>query len=557
MKNKLAIVSLAFLTSTAVVKAQDVEAAKKTIDAEKYEGAKKMLKGIINSNPANGRATFLLGNVYLKQNIEDSAKIYFQKGVTAKDGGKLNNIGLGQIDLNNKDAVAAQVNFALGTKDTKKKEFEELMYVGKAYTNATNPDFKKALEYLNKAKAINPTDAQVQLALGDAYYGDKNQNEAYAAYRNAYATDASLIRAKMQLGVLLKGAKAYPKAIEAFDEVIKTNATYGPVYREMAETYYYWANNEPKKYNEYIQKALPAYEKYMTLTDYSLTSRMRHADFLILAKDYKALEIEANEMQKLDKVNPRIKRYLGYSAYENGNVDTAIKSLNEFVSNPKNKVIARDNMYLGLAKLKKATNAETKAVDPTTFAEAVTDLKKSVEMEPSMTNDLSEIGKGFYSQKMYKQAAAIYEIAVTNKDSKNYLLDNFYLGNSLYFSNTQKDVVKPNVDELKKADIAFANVIEASPTTQDAYLFRARTNNLLENETESTKFYEEYLKIVNEKGAEEITKNKTKVIESYNNIAASYANTDKAKAIDYFNKTLALDATNDYATQSLKMLGKK
>lgn len=40
MKNKLAIVSFAFLTSTAVVKAQDLEAAKKTIDAEKYEGAK-------------------------------------------------------------------------------------------------------------------------------------------------------------------------------------------------------------------------------------------------------------------------------------------------------------------------------------------------------------------------------------------------------------------------------------------------------------------------------------------------------------------------------------
>lgn len=556
MKN-IAIISFAFLTSTTVVKAQDLEAAKKTIDAEKYEGAKKMLKGLVATNPANGKATFLLGTVYLKQNIEDSAKIYFQKGLAAKDGGRLNSIGLGQIDLNNKDIASAQANFAQATKDLKKKDFEELLYVGKAYTNATTPDYKKALEYLNKAKAISPMDAQVQLALGDAYYGDKNQNEAYAAYRNAYAADASLIRAKMQLGVLLKGAKAYTKAIEAFDEVVKTSPNYGPVYRELAETYYYWANNEPKKYNEYIQKALPAYEKYMNLTDYSLTSRMRHADFLILAKDYKALEVEANEMQKLDKVNPRIMRYLGYSAYENGNVDTAIKSLSDFIANPKNKVIARDYMYLGLAKLKKGTNAETKAVDPTAFTEAIANLKKSVEMEASMTNDLSEIGKGFYSQKMYRQAAAIYEIAVTNKESKNYLLDNFYLGNSLYFSNTQKDVVKPNVEELKKADVAFANVIEASPTTQDAYLFKARTNSLLENDPETIKFYEEYLRVVTEKGTEEFTKNKTKVIESYNGIGAAYANTDKVKAIDYFNKTLALDAANDYAMQSLKLLGKR
>jgi hypothetical protein len=40
-----------------------------------------------------------------------------------------------------------------------------------------------------------------------------------------------------------------------------------------------------------MKKAIDNYEKYMSLTDYSLNSRMRHADFLILVKDYKALEI--------------------------------------------------------------------------------------------------------------------------------------------------------------------------------------------------------------------------------------------------------------------------
>ena len=68
------------------------------------------------------------------------------------------------------------------------------------------------------------------------------------------------------------------------------------------------------------------------------------------------------------------------------------------------------------------------------------------------------------------------------------------------------------------------------------------------------KYYEEYLKVVTEKGEEEVTKNKAKFIESYNNIAASYANTDKSKAKEYFNKTLALDPTNTYATESLKTL---
>ena len=35
------------------------------------------------------------------------------------------------------------------------------------------------------------------------------------------------------------------------------------------------------------------------------------------------------------------------------------------------------------------------------------EIKKSVEMEITMTNDLSEVGKKLYEQKLYKEAAAI------------------------------------------------------------------------------------------------------------------------------------------------------
>jgi tetratricopeptide (TPR) repeat protein len=193
-------------------------------------------------------------------------------------------------------------------KDAKKKDVEELIAIGRAYTYSTKPNYKKAIEVLSKAKLINPNDAIVQLALGDAYYGDKNQNDAYAAYRNAFQFDPTLLRAKMQLGVLLKGAKSYDEAIKSFNEVIAINANYGPVYRELAETYYKWGRNKPSKSSEYMQTAIGYYEKYLSLTDHSLNSRMRHADFLVLVKDYKALEAEANKMIEMDKVNPRIFR---------------------------------------------------------------------------------------------------------------------------------------------------------------------------------------------------------------------------------------------------------
>jgi cytochrome c-type biogenesis protein CcmH/NrfG len=555
--NKVKILSIALLAAVTTSQAQDIDQAKKDIDAEKFESAKTILKSIIAAKPDNGTADFYLGNVYLLQNDADSAKIYYQKGLTDKDAVNLNNIGLGLIDLDNGNPTAAENKFALATKDLRRKDFEEYIFIGRAYTISHNPDYKKAVEYLNKAKLIKPEDPQLNLALGNAYYGEKNQNEAYSAYRNAYAADNTLIRAKMQLGVLLKGAKAYTEAIKAFDEVIAINANYGPVYRELAETYYLWGRNEPSKYRVYIDKALVNYEKYLTLTDYSLNSRMRHADFLVLAGEYKALEDEANKMIELDKVNPRIMRYLGISAYQNGNYDVAIKSLESFIAVPTNKIIAFDYQILGLSKIKKAVGTDGANFDSAIFDNGILDLKKSFEIDAngSVTN-ISELGKNLYELKLFKQAAAVFEIAVANKESKSYVLDNFYLGNSFYFDNAGKEFAVRDTIGLQRGDLAYGAVIDASPTTQDAYLYRARTNSLLENDEMTIKYYGDYVRIVTEKGPEELAKPAVvkKVIESYNTTGASYANSDKSKAIEFFNKTLTIDPANQYALESLKSL---
>lgn len=554
--NKFKIFSVVCVAAVSVGNAQDLTPIKKAVDAEQYEKAKSMVKTAIKEKPSNGASHFLLGNIYLVQSNTDSAKISFQKGLEASDNARFNHIGMGTLDLDNGNTAAAEANFALGLKDAKRKDVEELVSVGRAYMYSTKPNFKKAIEVLNKAKLINPNDALVQLALGNAYFGDNNQNDATAAYNSAFALDPTLLRAKMQKGVLLKNAQVYDLSIGLFNEVIATDANYGPVYRELAETYYKWGINKPSKREENMKQALSYYDKYISLTDYSMSSRMRHADFLISAKDYKTLETTANEMIKLDKANPRLYRYLGYSALENGNFDLAISSLETFTNSPTNKIIAQDFLNLGLAKMKKGTSADGKTMDQALFTSGLADINKSVAMEITMTNELSEVGKKFYEQKMYKEAAAVFEIAVSNKESKNYLTDNFYLGNSYYYDNSRKDIAKPDVVALQKADIAYGNVITASPTTQDAYIFRARVSSLQDNDAMTIKYYEEYIAVVTQKGAEELAKPAVvkKFIESYNGIGAAYANTNKVKAVEYFTKTLTLDPANAYATDSIKSL---
>lgn len=563
---ELTTLSLSLLVFGAV-NAQDAEQAKKAIDAEQYQKAKGTLKTLMAKSPDDGKNYFLMGDIYLKQKESDSAAFYFNKGKAVKNNPEYNTIGLGHMDLDNGNATAAQAKFDEVTKDLRKKDTEQLIYIGRSYINAEKPDYKKAITTLNNVIKTDPKSAQAYLSLGDAYYGDRNQNEAYKAYRTANTLDNTLLRANLQLGVITKNTRAaFPEAVKTFDAIIAMNPKYGPVYRELAETYALWANTEPAKYSEYIKKALGYYEKYMALTDNSLDSRMRRADFLVLARDYKALETEAKQMQQLDKVNPRILRYLAYSAYENGNYEASLKAMNEFMAKVEPKrIIARDYLYLGLAKLASSVATDDKentiVSNQVMFDEAINDIKKASETDINITNEFNEIGKKLFSQKLYGPAGVVFEIAAMNPENRNLFYDNFYLAYSIYYDHLNKsdEAKKTNVAQLKKGDAALAKVIELQPEAQDAHLFRAKINQNMQNDDayKTMAFhYDEYIRIVNAKGTAETAKPavKTNLVDAYSNAAAYYAVTNKPKAIEYFNKALALDPSDEYAKNELKRL---
>lgn len=565
---KIKFISLSLFFFGTAAFAQDLDQAKKAIDAEQYQKAKTILKSLIASSPDKGKNYFHLGEVYLALDNADSAKIYFDKGIVAKDNGNFNYIGLGEISLDKGNAAEADANFNKATANLKKKDAEEFLYIGKAYINSENHDYKKAITSLKKAIAVDSKYAQAFLSLGDAQFGDADVNSAYSSYRTAYDLDNSLVRAKMQLGVITKNAKAFPEAITAFNEVIKLNANYGPVYRELAETYYFWSTSDTSKREEYIKKALEYYEKYMSLTDYSLDSRMRHADFLILAKDYQALQKEAQAMQQLDKVNPRIYRYLGYAAYENKNYDESIKALNDFIAkaDPK-RVSGRDYLFLAKAKLGKAITAEGTIADKAQFDSAMIDLAKATEIDPAIGAEFSDLGVSLYKQKLYLESVKVFEPATKAPNSKNALLDNFYLGNAVLFYvandlKTDAERNKPEVQELlKKADTAYGNVVAGSPTTQDAHLNRAKINRFIvgqEAKDSAVAHYQKYIEVVHAKGETELAKESVKagLIGAYSYIGSHYAISDKAKAKEYFEKALVLDPNSQYIKESLDVLKK-
>ncbi len=554
--NKAVKMTLGLILVGSAVFAQSLTDARKAIDAEQYQKGKAILNSLTSAQPTNAENFFYLGNLYLttspiyiRPDYIDSAKTAFSKGIAADDEYALNYVGLGAVDLARKASPKANFDKALSL--TKKKDHLTDLYIGRAYVNAPTPMVNEGLVHLEKAKSLNDKDAQLYLVLGDAYRSLQKNGEAFSAYRSAFDLDKTFLRSKVELGKINKMSKAFPEANEEFNSVIALDANYAPAYRELAETYYLWAWDSKKEYADRMQKALQFYEKYMDLTDRSLDSRLRHADFLFLAKDFKSLEREANEMAKLDKVNPRVLRYLAYSAFENGNFASTAQALKEFISKVEpTRIISQDYLYLGRAQMK----------DTTMLEEGMVNIAKAVELDSTNAAVMSEIGQSLYKARKYIDAAKAYEIAIKNPERS--LLDYYYLGMSYYFTyGDQKAAnLNPPKDLLVKADTAFSYLVQRSPTTQAGWQYRGRINRLLDDENDSqglaVPFYQRYVELVTVEKPELAAKSSVGLIEAYNYLGsvAARKDGDNVKAKEYFDKVLALDPANVTATQAVKAI---
>jgi tetratricopeptide (TPR) repeat protein len=552
MMNKAVKLTLGLVFISSVVFSQSLTDARKAIDAEQYQKGKAMLNSLTSTQATNPETFFYLGNLYLttasiniRPDYIDSAKAVFEKGISANAEYALNFVGLGAVDLAKK--ASPKTNFDKAIALTKKKDHLTDLYIGRAYVNAPKPMITEGMVHLNKAKLLNEKDAQLFLVLGDAYRAEMKNSEAFSAYRTAFDLDKTFLRSKVELGKINKMSKAFEEAIAEFNSVIALDDKYGPAYRELAETYYQWAWTSKKEYEGRIKLALQFYEKYMDLTDRSLDSRLRHADFLYLVKDFKALEAEANEMAKLDNVNPRVLRYLAYSAFENGNFTSSAQALNDFIAKVEpTRLISQDYLYLGRAQMK----------DTTKFQEGMANIEKAVALDSTNAVVMSEIGQALYKGKKYVEAARAYEIAILNPERA--LLDYYYLGMSYYFTYGAQNAAKlnPPKDLLVKADTAFSFLVKRSPTTQAGWQYRGRINRLLdENDSKglAVPYYEAYVKLVTLDKPELAAKSVPGLIEAYNYLGsvALRKDSDKLKAKEYFDKVILLDPSNVTAKESI------
>lgn len=555
MTKKAITLSLGLVVMGSASFAQSLDDAKKALDAEQYQKATSMLKKLVSSNK-KAENFYYLGEVYLRTDYVDSARAVFTQGVAADPKFALNYIGLGEADLASGNAASAKTNFDKGLEASSKKDYAPAMYIGKAYVAAEKPDFAAALPFLTKADELDKDDksAETFLALGDFYAAQKKNSEALQNYMRALSIDQNLNRAKVQIGRMYKESRAFPEAESALKDVIAADPNYGPAYREIAELYMQWANFEPQNFDAKAAQALENYRKYLDLTDKSFESRLRYAQFLFYAKDFKTLEQETTALASVSKDDPKypvVLRMRGYSAFENKNYPQSLEYMNDVFKSIKDtsRIVGSDYLYLGKALMQAGQDSL-----------ALKNITKAVEKDSTNVEALTEIAKAFYDAKKYGTAADIYDKAIAAApNARGVLYSYYYNGLARYFQYAGGVNAKtnPSKDILVKADSAIAKVTALAPETTDAYLWRGRINSLLDDEQNPkglmVPHFEAFVQKVNEK-PELVAPNAKKLAEAYDQLGAFYAGSDKAKAKEYFTKSVAANPAGTFAPAKLKEL---
>jgi tetratricopeptide (TPR) repeat protein len=557
MISKIAKVALGLVFIGSAVFGQSLADAKKAIDAEQYQKATGMLKNLTTTQPSDENY-FYLGWVYLVQDYADSAKAAFTKGLAADPKSAISYVGLGAVSLAANDATGATSNFNQAIQLTSKKDSRPYLYIGKAYLlDAKDGKFppakaNAAIDALTKGKTVNPKDAEVFVTLGNAYRSQLKSNEAYDAYQAALALDPKSPTANVATGVLWRYADNFEDSEKQFQAALAIDPNFGPAYRELAETQKTQAQSNIKVASEKIKAAVENYKKYLSLTDESVESLLRYADFLVNAGDYVTLQEVTTKLSKSAAVNARIYRYLGYAAYENKDYSAAETALNNWFSKATpERILPRDYDYLGHIQL--AAGKDT--------AKAVANLEKSVELDTTKAPEIySEIATMYYGKKNYEGAVKAYEklFAKVNNPNKLLLNERFNYGRSAYFAFTSQaraaktnTSIKPDSTLLAKGDSALSFIEQKAATPiYQATQFRAYINDAKDNDVNklqglSKPNYEKLITILSAK-PNQTAGEKRALAEAYASLGlyAQYHDKDDAKAEENFTKAKEADPTN-------------
>jgi tetratricopeptide (TPR) repeat protein len=531
---------------------QDLNSALKLISSDQYEEAEKVLDELTKKDPTNGDVYYYYGEALIKDYLSDTfsnsrdeyakkAEALFQAGIKQAPGNVLNLVGMGAVTLlRTSDTTKAipyftQAEAAVPLKLKKKMYTPQMAIILTKLATAQMVGrvnrFKVAINYLNRAKVINPADPNIYLALGDVYIKENDATNALFNYNQALNKDPKSPLPKIKIGNIYMRVPNLVAARPYFEEAQQIDSTFAPVYRSLGELWTMAGRHDLAK--QY-------YYKYLQLSGNNTPAKVRYGNSLFRAKDYNGAVEVIEDVLKVDNSRNYLNRIAAYCCYDKKpqDLEKAKLYMETFFKNTKEEnIIARDYAYYGRILYKSAKN------DSVTLDKAFDNFRKAYAMDETDKALLSEMATDYYYSRRYKEAIEMFNLkAEKGWSEKN---DAMMVARSYY-----------NMKDYLKADEAFGNMITKDPGNIEAHLWLARTASQMDPESEQGLAVPKFENMISQIGTE-TEKNKMALYEAYSYMGYyNLLKKDYEAAKQWYDKLYNLDPKNkEWQIKALSSIG--
>jgi tetratricopeptide (TPR) repeat protein len=439
-------------------------------------------------------------------------------------------IGIGRLDLDANKLEDARKHFETALKGNSKNAVIQGM-VGMAYLYNKKPMPEAALEYLSKARDLDPKQSKFWIYLGDSYQAKGDLGNAMTSYETAVEKDKNDPETMVKMARIWAGTQQPDLAIEQLEKAIKSKPDYAIAYKDLYELYIRTGK---------FDKVVPILEKYISLIGSDVDAKIRFVKFLCFqAKDYARAIDEGTKLLVSNPEQYTLHRWLSWSYYEKADYKNSLQEglqlFDEIKKDSVNrKAFPSDYEYAAkaAAKLSMMDTAEL-------FFVKLMQLQADRKLEIT-----SIIAKAFYDAKKYEKTEFWYQ-----EKAKLAALTPTEL---LYLGLAQK-----NLGKLLQADSTFAQILVLTPKYENGWYYRAKINGQLDT-TEKKLFlakpyYEKFVELAS--ASTDPSKWQSKLIEAYMYLAFYFVQNDNNElAKSYCNMVLNLEPENENAKEYLKIL---
>jgi tetratricopeptide (TPR) repeat protein len=525
---------------TSRISSQDLQAALKLSQSERYEDADAMYRQLLQASPSNSDAYFYYGENILKAYIADpysnsltdvaiDANAQFDKGINADTSNALNYIGKGMVVLLEKnDTTAADVFFhkAEWSLPKKIKKYTEinvttLIKLGEAQLYAKEPRYQKAVAYLESAKLAAESNTDIWVTTGEIYEAQGNASAAIFNYNKAVYINPKLVVPLVKIGSLYMRSKNLEDARANFEKAREIDSLYAPTYKCFGEMYGLAGLDNLSILN---------YRKFLELSGNNIPAKVQYLISLFKAKRFTETVSIAEEILQYDNSRNYLNRIAAYSCYEKKPADyeKARTFMETFFKNSSpDKIIIKDYTYYGRILLK--------LNDSSLVDKAFDELKKGYRMDTTDMDLVADISLNAYVSKKYDVAIEMLNKKVNNKsaDTKDYMT----LGKA-YYQNQQ----------YQQAISVFDKVLSTDPGNMQAFTWKASSYIAMDPDSKEGLAKPVYETMI-QKALTDPGKYKNELFTAYSYLGSYYLYSAKppeyTNAENYYRKIIDLDANNN------------